>query len=154
MHSWREAVIELLRTALRVGCLATKMTVDEMEGILTQQEKRWWSIKIQTFKSKAHYLQYAGRYAKRPPIAQWRITHIGEGTVRFLAKDKRQKRLVYVQCSAEEFIDRWAQHIPERYQHSVRSFRHIPRDRGSLKSRGTLGTFAILRATWEHIPRA
>jgi Putative transposase len=98
------------------------MTVGEMEPILTEQEKRWWSIKIQTFKSKAHYLQYAGRYLKRPPIAQWRITHIGEGTVRFLAKDKRQKRLVYVQCSAEEFIDRWAQHIPERYRHAVRSF--------------------------------
>jgi len=122
MHSWREAVIELLRTALRVAQLDTKMTVDEMEAILTEQEKRWWSIKIQTFKSKAHYLQYAGRYVKRPPIAQWRITHIGEGVVRFVAKAKRERRLVDVQCSAEEFIDRWAQHIPERYGHAVRSF--------------------------------
>jgi hypothetical protein len=122
MHCWRGAVIALLRTALREGQLDTKMTVGEMEAILTEQEKRWWSIKIQTFKSKAHYLQYAGRYLKRPPIAQWRIIHIGEGTVRFLAKDKRQKRLVYVECSEEEFIDRWAQHIPERYRHAVRSF--------------------------------
>src|SRR5664280_532344 len=30
--------------------------------------------------------------------------------------------LFRVQCSLEEFIDRWAQHIPERYQHAVRSF--------------------------------
>jgi hypothetical protein len=27
-----------------------------------------------------------------------------------------------VQCSLDEFIDRWAQHIPERYQHAVRYF--------------------------------
>jgi len=27
-----------------------------------------------------------------------------------------------VQCSLEEFIARWAQHIPERYQHAVRAF--------------------------------
>jgi len=121
MHSWRGAIIALLRTALRLGQLNAKITVGEMEAILTKQEKRWWSIKIQTFKSKAHYLQYAGRYVKRPPIAQWRITHIGK-MVRFVAKDKRQKRLVEVECSAEQFIDRWAQHIPERYRHAVRTF--------------------------------
>ncbi len=98
MHSWRGAVIELLRTALRVGQLDTKMTVDEMEAILTEQEKRWWSIKIQTFRSKAHYLQYAGRYAKRPPIAQWRITYIGREMVRFLAKTNG--RSVWFACGA------------------------------------------------------
>ena len=59
---------------------------------------------------------------KAPPIAQRRITYIGEGIVRFWAKDKRRQRRVYVECSLEEFIDRWAQHIPERYQHAVRSF--------------------------------
>jgi hypothetical protein len=32
------------------------------------------------------------------------------------------RSLVNVQCSPEEFIDRWSQHIPDRYQHSVRYF--------------------------------
>jgi hypothetical protein len=27
-----------------------------------------------------------------------------------------------VHCSLKEFVDRWTQHIPERYQHAVRSF--------------------------------
>ena len=27
-----------------------------------------------------------------------------------------------VQCSPEEFIDRWSQHIPERYSHAIRYF--------------------------------
>jgi Putative transposase/Transposase zinc-binding domain len=122
MESWRKAVIALLRAALRAGQLKTKMTVKEMEELLTEQEKRWWSIKIQSFEDKGHFLQYAGRYVKRPPIAQRRITRIRERIVTFWAKDKRLRCRVEVQCSMEEFIDRWAQHIPERYQHAVRSF--------------------------------
>jgi hypothetical protein len=98
------------------------MAVDQMEEMLNQQENRWWSIKIQSFKSKEHFLRYAGRYLRRPPIAQRRITYIGQQTVRFWYKDKSLRRRVYVRCSLEEFTDRWAQHIPERYQHAVRCF--------------------------------
>jgi hypothetical protein len=122
MEAWRKAVIELLRAALRGGQLHTKMTNEQMDAMLTQQEKRWWSIKIQSFKSKEHFLRYAGRYVRRPPIAQRRITHIGVRAVTFWANDKKRRRRVEVQCSLEEFIDRWSQHIPERYQHAVRSF--------------------------------
>lgn len=122
MEAWRRAVIALLRAALRAGQLHTKMTVAEMEEMLIQQEKCWWSINIQSFEDKWHFLQYAGRYVRRPPIAQRRITWIGERTVRFWFKDKKLRRRVEVQCSLEEFIDRWSQHIPEGYQHAVRSF--------------------------------
>ena len=122
MESWRRAVIALLRAALRAGQLRTKMAADQIEEMLTEQENRWWSINIQSFTSKEHFLRYAGRYVRRPPIAQRRITYIGKQTVRFWYKDKKLRRRVYVQCSLEEFIDRWAQHIPERYQHAVRSF--------------------------------
>ena len=122
MEAWRRAVIALIRAALLARQLRTKMAVDQMEEMLTQQENRWWSIKIQCFKSKEHFLRYAGRYVRRPPIAQRRITYIGEQTVRFWYKDKKLRCRVYVECSLEEFIDRWAQHIPERYQHAVRSF--------------------------------
>jgi len=122
MASWRKAVIALLRAALREGQLRTNMTVDQMEAMLIQQETRWWSIKIQSFGSKEHFLRYAGRYVRRPPIAQRRIAHIGEHTITFWAKNKRLRRRTYIQCSREEFVDRWAQHIPELYQHTIRSF--------------------------------
>jgi hypothetical protein len=122
METWRRAVIALLRVALRAGQLHTKMNVAQMEELLTQQEQCSWIIKIQSFEDKWHFLQYAGRYVRRPPIAQRRITYIGKQTVRFWYKDKKLRRRVYVQCSLKEFIDRWAQHIPERYQHAVRSF--------------------------------
>jgi Putative transposase/Transposase zinc-binding domain len=122
MQAWRRAVIALLRAALRAGQLYTPMAVEQMEGMLARQESRWWSIKIQSFKSKEHFLRYAGRYVRRPPIAQRRITDVGERTVTFWFKDKKLRSRVYVQCSLEEFIDRWAQHIPERYQHAIRNF--------------------------------
>jgi Putative transposase len=43
-------------------------------------------------------------------------------TVTFWYKDKKLNRKVEVQCSKEEFVERWAQHIVEHYEHSVRSF--------------------------------
>jgi hypothetical protein len=150
MESWRRAVIALLRAALRAGQLHTKMTFEETESLLTHQEKRWWSIRIQSFKSKGHFLGYAGRYARRPPIAQYRITHIGERTVTFSYKDKKLHRRVELQCSLEEFVDRWAQHIPERYQHAVRSFGlFAPRALGQSSA----AIFAILRQERRPRPR-
>jgi hypothetical protein len=122
LASWRKAVIKLLRAALRAGQLVSALTSGELETILNEQEKRWWSVKVQHFKSKEHFLRYAGRYLRRPPIAQRRITHVGERTVSFWYKDKKLRRKVLVQCSPEEFIERWSQHIPERYRHAVRNF--------------------------------
>jgi hypothetical protein len=54
------------------------MAIDQAEGLLTREEKRWWSIKIQSFKSKEHFLEYAGRYGRRPPIAQRRMTQASQ----------------------------------------------------------------------------
>ncbi|HWW14785.1 MAG TPA: transposase [Candidatus Dormibacteraeota bacterium] len=122
MEAWRKAVIALLRAALQAGVLRTELAANHMEDLLRHLERCWWSIKIQSFEDKGHFLRYAGRYARRPPIAQCRIHWIGKRTVRFWYKDKKLRRRVEVECSQEEFIDRWAQHIPERYQHAVRSF--------------------------------
>jgi len=141
MEAWRKAVIALLRAALQAGQLRTELTGDQMEDLLTHLGKCWWSIKIQSFEDKGHFLQYAGRYVRRPPIAQRRITWIEERTVRFWYKDKKLRRRVEVRCSLEEFIDRWSQHIPEHYQHAVRSFGlFAPRSLGHTSA----AIFAIL----------
>jgi len=122
MESWRRAVIALLRAALQADQLQTDLTADQMEDLFWHLERCWWSVKIQSFEDKWHFLRYAGRYVRRPPIAQRRITWIGKRTVSFWYKDKKLRRRAYVQCSLDEFIDRWAQHIPQPYQHAVRSF--------------------------------
>jgi len=75
MKLWWRAVLDLLRTAHCAGVLRTNMTSEELATVLLEQE-RWWSVKIQSFNSIEHFLQYAGRYVRRPPIAQRRIIKI------------------------------------------------------------------------------
>ena len=136
--------------ALRVGRLRQELTTDQMDDLLNHLENRWWSIKIQSFEGKLHFLRYAGRYVRRPPIAQRRITWIGERIVRFWYKDKKLRSRVEVQCSLEEFIDRWTQHIPERYQHAVRNFGlFAPRALGQTSA----GIFAILQQERKRRPK-
>lgn len=121
MRLWRGAVLDLLRTALHAGWLRATMTLDEMEAMLIEQE-RWWSVKIQSLDSVEHFFQYGGRYARRPVIAQRRITDIDKQTVSFSAKDKYSRKIVQIRCSLENLIDLWAQHILKRYKHAVRYF--------------------------------
>ena len=89
MEAWRRAVIALLRAALRADQLCTKMTVEQMEELLTEQENRWSSVKIQSFKSKEHFLRYAGRLRK---AAAHRAAahHLHRGTDRYVLV-QRQK---------------------------------------------------------------
>jgi hypothetical protein len=122
MRSWRKAVISLLRAALKAGQLHAEMNVEDVETMLAVLESRWWSVKIKSRRDKGHFLQYAGRYGRRPPIAQRRITFVGKRSVRFWYNDKMLRRKVEMECSLEKVIDRWSQHIPEHYQHTVRSF--------------------------------
>lgn len=119
---WRRGVIQLLRAAMQEGLLESEVSSDNLEAILAEQETRWWNISIQSLGSKEHFLKYAGRYVRRPVIASRRIVYIGEEYVTFWAKDKRLGGRVKIKCSLIEFVDRLARHVPEHYQHSVRSF--------------------------------
>ena len=67
-------------------------------------------------------MRYAGRYARRPPIAQRRITSIRSKEITFLAKDRKLCRQVTVRLTPAEFLASWMQHIPDDYEHAVRSF--------------------------------
>jgi hypothetical protein len=120
MRSWKRLVIALLRAALNAGCLVSTLTDRELEHLLRREEGRWWSVHIQSFNGKEHFVRYAGRYARRPPISERRIRDVSNGLVSFWYMDKRLKRPVTVVCTVTEFIDRWTLHIPKRYRHAVR----------------------------------
>jgi hypothetical protein len=148
--AWRRGVIRLLRSALQTAQLHSCVSCDELDALLASKEECWWSVKIQSFQSKLHFLRYAGRYARRPPISQRRIIAVGTRSVTFWYKDKKLGRRVHIECSLEEFIDRWAQHIPERYQHSARNFGLFsPR---SLR-KNAAAIFAILRQLQRSRPK-
>ena len=117
---WQRLVIALLRTALETQTL---MAREELKNLLDYEGKRSWiKAHVQAFDGKEHFLRYAGRYVRRPPIAQRRIVSVTNGLVRFWYKDKRSGETEALTLSVEEFIDRWAQHFPERHRHTVRYF--------------------------------
>jgi Putative transposase len=118
MYWWRFAVIryfaEVLGTAVE--------DVDAFDEKLKQQGKRRWNIHIRRFSSKAHFLRYAGRYLRRPPIAEHRIISITDQHVEYWANDLKLKTWVRIKVSVEEFLELLIQHVPERYTHAIRYF--------------------------------
>ena len=112
MPMWRYAVITLLREAARAGVLETDMPRGELLRLLTAQYERWWNIDVKRFKSKKQFLGYAGRYARRPPIAQHRFRTIGRQEIRFVTKDTRTQQSVETTYTPAEFLATLADHVP------------------------------------------
>jgi len=122
MPMWRFALIAYLREALRASVLASDLSTGELQKVLTAQSERWWSVDIDHFESKEHFLRYAGRYARRPPIAQYRFVKVTDREVRFWTKNKKRKRRADTVCTPEEFVVTLADHVLDRYRHGIRYF--------------------------------
>ena len=134
MHMWRFAVITFLREARRAGVLTSNPYPDNLQAVLAH-EYRWWSTHVDYFQSKEHFLRYAGRYARRPPIAQHRFESISDATVRFSLKDKRLRMRVSAEHSPAEFVTLLAEHVQDRYRHAIRYFGLLaPRSRARTAS--------------------
>jgi hypothetical protein len=122
MRMWRFAVTTYLQSALEANVLAMDMSRAAFKALLVSQSERWWNIDIHNFTSKEHFLRYAGRYARRPPIAQSRFLPITDKEVWFWTKDLRLKRRVIDRYPIEQFISLLAEHVPDRYKHAIRYF--------------------------------
>lgn len=122
MHIWRFAVITYLRAALKANVLTTDMNPAAFKALLVSQYERWWNIDIHNFSSKEHFLRYAGRHARRPPIAQRRFVRITDKEVWFWTNDLRKKRKVIDRYSIEEFVVLLAEHVHDRHRHAIRYF--------------------------------
>jgi len=142
MQMWKYAVITFLRQALFVQVLQSKLSDRRLTQILTQQYERWWNIHISRFASKYQFVRYAGRYIRRPPIAQHRFTKIGDGQVQFQRKDLKLKKWIPTCYSIEDFVVALADHIPDRYRHAIRYFGLLA---PGAKARTGLGLFTVLR---------
>jgi hypothetical protein len=122
MQMWRFAVVSCLRVAHQAGIVTSNLSRRQQHQSLQTQYDRWWNIHIDRFASKEHFLRYAGRYVRRPPIAQHRLLRISKRAVEFWAKDKKQKRNVIISLTPEEFVASLADHVPDHYRHAVRYF--------------------------------
>jgi Putative transposase/Transposase zinc-binding domain len=118
MYWWRFAVSNYLIESLRTKAVGA----ESLTATVQLQEKRPWNIHIKRFSSKAHFLRYAGRYLRRPPIAEHRIISVTDHHVEFWANDLKLKAWVRIRVSVEEFLALLIQHIPDRYVHGIRYF--------------------------------
>jgi putative transposase/transposase-like zinc-binding protein len=139
MHLWRYAVITYLRQAITQEVLASQACPEALRATLTTQYERRWNIYISRLESKEHFLRYAGRYVRRPPIAQHRFVNITDREVQFRTKDLKLKRVVTTRYSTEEFVATLAEHVPDRCSHAIRNF-------GLLAPRSKARTHAALFA--------
>ena len=114
MQIWREALIAYLWEALKATELNVDLNRESVRAILKTQYGRTWNIYIARFQSKSQFLRYAGRYIRRPPIAEHRFVSITDQEVQFLTKDLKQKRVVTTRYSLLEFVAILTEHVPDR----------------------------------------
>lgn len=150
MHIWRYAVITYLRQAVDAKVLRSGLSSEQLRVVLKTQYERWWNIDIGHFHSKTHFLRYAGRYVRRPPIAQRRFVEISEHKVEFWTQDLRQRRVINKRYAVADFVAMLAEHVPDHYRHAIRYFGLLaPRSK-----QGTLaGLFALLGQEERPMPR-
>jgi hypothetical protein len=133
MRAWRYALIAFMAEACKRGCLKSNLSKSELFDMFTTQYKRPWNIFVGRRGSKAYRLQHDGRYVRRPPIAQHRLTRIGNHDVEYLAKDTRNNKFVVKRYRNEEFVDTLIQHVPARGRHAMRYFGLLsPRSKARL----------------------
>ncbi len=143
MRMWRYAVITHLRGALEAQVLKSDLTLQQVKEILKDAYERhpYWITYLDKVVSKSHFVRYAARYIRRPPIASRRLLRLTDRMVEFLAKDTKRRQSVPTSFSPRAFLARLAQHVPTRYGHAIRYFGlSAPRTKGVAWS----AMFAIL----------
>jgi putative transposase len=94
MKLWRHGVITYLRRALKAGILKSDLKSWQLRELLSDKYEVGWHVDLQERISKRHFLGYAARYIRRPPIAQHRFQGIVGPVVKFLTKDTATKETV------------------------------------------------------------
>jgi hypothetical protein len=122
MQRWRDALIGYLLEALAASVLESELSPEDLEAVLKAQGRRWWNIRVQSSQTKEHFLRYACRYVRHPPIAQRRLTKVTDREVEFWKKDLKLKQRVNLRYSIEEFVAVLADHVPDHYRHAIRYF--------------------------------
>jgi hypothetical protein len=135
MGWWRDAVTLYLQKVAELGQLQSALSTDALRAGLVSQGRRKWNVHIARFKSKEQLLHYAGRYVRRPPIAQQRFLMVKDEHVEFWTKDRKLKRRVTTRYRIDDFVATLADHTHDHYRHSVRSFGLLaPRSIGLMRS--------------------
>jgi hypothetical protein len=137
MKLWRHGLITYLRRASKAGLLKSDLKDWQFKRLLSKKYEIGWHVYTQAHVSKRHFLGYSARYIRRLPIAQYRFQKIDGPVIKFLTKDTETKEIVLDELPKDEFIRILAEHVPDKYRHSIRYY-------GLLAPRSKSRTFTIL----------
>jgi hypothetical protein len=74
MLAWRFALLAYLDAATRANVLNAERSVDKLAHVLKTESQRDWIIFVGRRVSKDIVIDHIGRYIRKPPIAQYRLT--------------------------------------------------------------------------------
>jgi hypothetical protein len=117
LHAWSQP--EACKNRQIVGSI--DLFGQDLMDVLKVQYNQPWHVFIGGEMSTAHFLEYAGRYIRRPPIARHRLDIVNDKTVKYLGKDTNQK-FRWRRFSIEKFLHILMQHVPDVGRHGMRYF--------------------------------
>ena len=141
MRMWRYRVVTLLRQAYQNGQLKLPTSLAQLcqtdasfYAWLDKRYQKGWIVHCTKPSLKHSYtVNYLGRYIKRPPIAQSRLRHYDGNIVIFNYLNHKTKQHKDFTCSANNFIERFIQHIPDKNFRLIRYYGFLAnRIRGKL----------------------
>jgi hypothetical protein len=122
MLAWRYALIGYMAAAIQAKIVESDVSTEELIQVLETERQRSWIIWVGPMVSKRVVIEHIGRYIRKPPIAQYRLTRLNEGEVQYIVKDTRRGCLTPMTYANKEFLALLMPHVVDRYCNSMRYF--------------------------------
>ena len=122
MKRWRASLIHYLRLAFDAGSIQTELSKEAFHLLLDKQSGRWWNIHLDPIHSKKHFLHYAARYIRHPPLAQSRLLEVNPEQIAFRYKDYKARCKSIMRVTPTEFVSMLMDHVPDKYANAIRYF--------------------------------
>jgi hypothetical protein len=133
MLAWRFALLAYLDAASNANAVNSELSAGEFADVLKIESQRNWITFVGRKVSKQKVIDHIGRYIRKPPIAQYRLTRPSAEEVQYVAKDTKNKCLTPVRYTNQEFLALLIPHVADRYCNSMRYFGLLaPRSRSLL----------------------
>lgn len=121
MRMWRYQLIKLFRQTYQKQQLVIPVALKQQlnhtvtfNHFLDRLYQKTWIVHCaKPSHNHQHNVDYLGRYIKRPPIAEAKLRHYDSNTVTFNYLDHTTKTYRRFTLTAEQFIGRFVQHIPD-----------------------------------------
>jgi len=121
MNLWRYNIVTLFRNAYKKNKLIIPPSIKSQlnnaftfEQLLNSLYKKYWMVHCaKSTPTPKLTIAYLGRYFKRPPIAESKLKHYDGNEVTFKYLDHTSGTYRNFKLSAEDFIGRFVQHIPD-----------------------------------------